>query len=80
MNSEERLRTESGVDRRFNRLAHFAPTGEVPCVGKATALNRLHGLNAAIAALQEDAGTIRLVDEGETIAARSEAGELLDKV
>ena len=42
----------------FGGLADFAPTGEVPCVGKAAALGGFDGLNLAILPIKEDAGTV----------------------
>ena len=55
-------------------FADFAPTGEVPCVGEAGALDGFHGLNAAVAAIQEDASAIGLVGERESVASRAEPG------
>ena len=40
----------------------------------------LYGLDAAVAAFEENTGAVSLVDEGEAVAARSQAGEFLDEV
>ena len=66
--------------RNLNRFAELAPAGEIPFVGKSTALEGLHGLDAAVAAFEEDAGAIGLVGEGEPIAAGPESGEFLDEL
>ena len=64
----------------LNRFADLAPAGEIPFVGKSTALEGLHGLDAAVAPFEEDARAIGLVGEGESIAAGPEAGEFLDEL
>ena len=58
----------------FGGLADFAPTGEVPGVGEAAALLRFDGLDAAVLALEEDTGSVGLIDEGEAAAVGAEAG------
>jgi hypothetical protein len=37
-------------------------------------------LDSAVAALQENAGTVGLVGEGESVSAGAESGEFLDEV
>ena len=58
----------------FGGLADFAPTGEVPCVGKAAALGGFDGLNLAILPIKEDAGAVGLIDQGKTAAVGAKAG------
>jgi len=58
----------------FCGLADFAPTGEVPGVGKAAALVGFDGLDLAILAIKEDAGTIGLIDQGKTTTVGAKAG------
>ena len=58
----------------FGGLADFAPTGEVPCVGKAAALGGFDGLNLAILPIQEDAGAVGLIDQGKTTTVGAKAG------
>ena len=58
----------------FGGLADFAPTGEVPCVGKAAALGGFDGLDLAILAVEKDAGAVGLIDEGETTTVGAKAG------
>lgn len=55
-------------------MADFAPTGEVPCVGKAAALGGFDGLNLAILPIQEDAGAVGLIDQGKTTTVGAKAG------
>lgn len=64
----------------LNRFADLAPAREIPFVGKSTALEGLHGLDAAVAAFEKDAGAIGLVGEGESIAAGPESGVFLDEL
>lgn len=58
----------------FGGLADFAPTGEVPCVGKAAALGGFDGLNLAILPIKEDAGAVGLIDQGKTTTVGAKAG------
>lgn len=58
----------------FGGLADFAPTGEVPGVGKAAALGGFDGLNLAILPIKEDAGAVGLIDQGETTTVGAKAG------
>ena len=58
----------------FGGLADFAPTGEVPCVGKAAALGGFDGLNLAILPIKEDAGAVGLIDEGKATTVGAKAG------
>ncbi len=58
----------------FGGLADFAPTGEVPGVGKAAALGRFDGLNLAILPIKEDAGAVGLIDQGKTTTVGAKAG------
>jgi len=60
-------------------LADIAPAREVPGVGKATALVGFDGLNLAILTVEEDAGAIGLIDEGEATAVGAEAGVFFDE-
>lgn len=55
-------------------MADFAPTGEVPCVGKAAALGGFDGLNLAILPIKEDAGAVGLIDQGKTTTVGAKAG------
>jgi len=58
----------------FCSLAHLAPTREVPGVRKAATLLRFDRLNFAILTLKEDAGSVGLIDQGETAAVGAKAG------
>ncbi len=58
----------------FGGLADFAPTGEVPCVGKAAALGGFDGLNLAILPIKKDAGAVGLIDQGKTTTVGAKAG------
>ena len=58
----------------FGGLADFAPTGEVPCVGKAAALGGFDGLNLAILPIKENAGAVGLIDQGKTTTVGAKAG------
>ena len=64
----------------FGGLADFAPTGEVPSVGKSAALLRFDGLDAAVLAFEEDTGSVGLIDEGEATAVGAEAGVGADEI
>ena len=64
----------------FGRHADVAPAGEVPGVGKVTALLGFDGLDPAVLTLQEDAGAVGLIDEGKATAVGAEPGVALDKV
>jgi len=68
-------------------FADFAPGGEVPGVGEAGALAGFDGLDAAVAAFEEDAGVVGgavgvrgAINEGEAVALGAEDGEALDEV
>jgi len=63
---------EGGLN--FCCLAHLAPTGEVPGVGKAATLLGFDGLNAALLAFKEDAGSVGLIDQREAAAVGAKAG------
>ncbi len=63
----------------FGGLADIAPAREVPGVGKATALVGFDGLDLAILTVEEDAGAVGLVDEGEATAVGAEAGIFFDE-
>ena len=69
---------EGGLN--FCGLAHLAPTGEVPGVWKAATLLGFDGLNAALLAFEEDAGSIGLIDQGEATAVGAKAGMGSDKL
>ena len=58
----------------FGGLADFAPTGEVPGVGKAATLVGFDGLDLAILAVEKDAGAVGLIDEGKTTTVGAKAG------
>jgi hypothetical protein len=64
----------------FCSLAHLAPTGKVPGVGKAATLLGFDGLNAALLAFEEDAGTVGLIDQGEAAAVGAKAGVCSDEL
>ena len=64
----------------LDRFADLAPAGEIPFVGKSGALDWFDWLDSAVAALQENAGTVGLVGEGESVSAGAESGEFLDEV
>jgi hypothetical protein len=69
-----------GLLLHFDRLADVAPAGEIPFVGKSGALDWFDWLDSAVAALQENAGTVGLIGEGESVSAGAEPGEFLDEV
>ena len=60
-------------------MADIAPAREVPGVGKAAALVGFDGLNLAILAVEEDAGAVGLIDEGEATAVGAETGIFFDE-
>jgi len=60
-------------------LADIAPAREVPGVGKAAALVGFDGLDLAILTVEEDAGSVGLIDKGEATAVGAEAGILFDE-
>ena len=66
--------------RDLDRLADVPPAGEIPGIREAAALVRLHGLDPAVAALEKNAGPVRLVDQGEPVARRAQAGEFFHKI
>jgi hypothetical protein len=76
LRKDARLIDASG---NFDGFADVLPTWEVPVIRKSAALQGFHGLHAAVAAVEENAGSIGLVDEGETVAAGTQAGEVLDE-
>ena len=57
-----------------------APAGEVPGVGEVAALLGFDRLNPAVLSVQEDAGAVRLIDQGQAAAIGPQAGVLLDKI
>jgi len=63
-----------------NRLADFAPAGEVPFVWEIVALARFYGLHGAITPVEEDAFAVGLFDERESVAVLAQAGVLLDEI
>ena len=63
----------------FGGLADFAPTWKVPGVGEAATLLGFDGLNAALLAFEEDAGSVGLINQGETAAVGAKAGMGSDK-
>ena len=65
-------RGEGGLN--FCSLAHLAPTWKVPGVGKAATLLGFDGLNTALLAFEEDAGTVGLINQGEAAAVGAKAG------
>lgn len=74
-------------DERWHGFARLPPAGEVPGIREAGALPGLHGLDAAVAAIEEDALVIvsaigggAFVDEGEAVAVRAQAGIVLDEI
>ncbi len=64
----------------FCGLAHLAPTWKVPGVGKAATLLGFDGLNAALLAFEEDAGSVGLIDQGEAASVGAKAGVGSDKL
>jgi hypothetical protein len=69
---------EGGLN--FCGFAHLAPTWEVPGVWEAATLLGFDGLNAALLAFEEDAGSIGLIDQGEATAVGAKAGMGSDKL
>jgi hypothetical protein len=69
---------EGGLN--FCGLAHLAPTWKVPGVGKAATLLGFDGLNAALLAFEENAGTVGLINQGEAAAVGAKAGMGSDKL
>lgn len=65
-------RGEGGLN--FGSLAHLAPTRKVPGVWEAATLLRFYGLDFAILPVEEDAGTVGLIDQGEATAVGAKAG------
>ena len=63
---------EGGLN--FCSLAHLAPTWEVPGVGEAATLLGFDGLDFAILTVEEDAGTVGLINQGEAAAVGAKAG------
>ena len=60
-------------------MADIAPAREVPGVGKATALVGFDGLDLAILTVEEDAGSVGLIDKGEATAVGAETGIFFDE-
>ena len=58
----------------FCSLAHLAPTWKVPGVGEAATLLRFDRLDFAILTVEEDAGTVGLINQGEAAAVGAKAG------
>ena len=56
-----------------------APAGKVPSVGEVAALLGFDRLDPAVLPVQEDAGTVRLIDQGQAAPVGAQAGVLLDK-
>jgi hypothetical protein len=69
-----------GILRDFDGITEIAPAWEVPLVGKSSALEWFGCLDAAVPSIEEDAGAVGLVGEGESVAARAQASELLDEI
>jgi len=61
-------------------LADISPTGEVPGVGEAATLFRFDRLNFTILTVEEDAGSVGLIDQGEAAAVGAKAGVGSDKL
>ena len=61
-------------------MADFLEAGEVPQVGKIPALLRLHRLNGAVIAVEENTFTVWLLLQDQTAAIRAKSHELLDEV
>ena len=66
--------------RGFGGQADVAPAGEVPGVGEVPALLGFHRLDPTILPMQKDAGSVRLIDEGESAPVGAEAGVALDEI
>jgi len=64
----------------FDRLADIPPAGKVPGVWKAPALSRLDRLDPAVATLEKNAGSVRLVGKRQPVAGRPQAGESFNKL
>ena len=71
-------RGEGGLN--FCSLAHLAPTWKVPGVGEAATLLRFDRLDFAILTVEEDAGTVGLINQGEAAAVGAKAGVGSDKL
>ena len=61
-------------------LADLTPAGKIPFVGKSGALDWFDWLDSAVAALEENAGAVGLVGEGESVSAGAESREFLYEV
>lgn len=72
----ETVFSTDGIEDRLNfgGLADLAPAREVPSIGKTAALLGFDGLDTAVLALEEDAGSVGLIDEGQTSSVGAEAG------
>ena len=71
-------RGEGGLN--FCSFAHLAPTWEVPGVGEAATLLRFDRLDFTILTVEEDAGTVGLINQGEAAAVGAKAGVGSDKL
>ena len=70
----------SFADLTGNSPADFFETRKVPKIRKFPALLRLHGLHPALAIHQKDAGPVRLILQGQTLAIQAETSEPLDEI
>jgi hypothetical protein len=72
----------SWISRRihFHRFADVAPAGEIPFIGKSGTLNGFHGLNAAVPSFEKNAGFVRVIYQGETVAAGTEPRVALNEI
>jgi len=66
--------------RHLDGFTDIPPAGEVPGIWEPLALERLHRLDAAVASFQKNAGSVRLVNEGESVAGRTQAGVFVDEI
>ena len=68
-------------ERHRDRLTFLFPSGKIPCIGKSSALNRLHLLNAAFIPIQHYTFAARIfIDERESRPVRPDSGKFLDKI
>ena len=81
LNPERKWRFQAELRKRLrDGFANIAPAEEVPGIGKTFALAGLDGLDGTVFSVQENAGTVRGVVEGEAASVGAETGVALDEI
>ena len=68
------------ANRHFDCLAKIAPSGEIPAIGEVLALLWFDCLNGTVVTFQKEAGSVRLIYEGQSFAIRTQTRVILNEL